>query len=230
MRDEINIIDTYKRRTEHKELFSAIEHEIREAFEYRFISYPEDAELIESMIRLTQAKRVLELGMYSGFTTLHMVRGIFPDGLVVSIDCNPAIEPNPIFARDDLKKCFRFVRGRTPEVITSPAMADYRLEDNGFDLVYVDSDHSLAHTESERLALWPITHPGTVFIYHDCPKRTNPDSRETGAVYNYLTGLVQNGVYRGAIFPSPDRIDVKETFGAKYHRDLLPHLGIFIRQ
>lgn len=215
-------ITAYARRKEHAAVFAEIQRQIEKMFYPHFISYPEDAETIEALIRLSMAKRVLEVGMFTGFTTLHMIRGVYPDGMVVAID-NQKVYPS-FFTRPEISQCFRFLLGDTHQVLADMAGSD------AFDLVYVDSQHDLAHTERERELLWPITRPGTVFVFHDCPPQHQPhDPPESGQIWHYLYGLVNKGLFRGGIFPSADRMDVRETFGPEYRREILPHLGIFIR-
>lgn len=214
--------EAYKRRMEHRVLFAQIAGHIRNLFYPHFISYPEDAEFIEALIRLTMSKRVLEVGCFAGFTTLHMIRAVYPDGMVVGVD-QQAVLPH-YFEHPEIKKCFKFIHGSTPEVLQQLQGSD------AFDLVYVDSDHSVEHTEKERRELWNITRPGTVFVFHDCPPRHQPgDPYGSGAIWQYLNGLVSQGVFRGLILPSAHRKDVQDSQGPLYHRDLLPHLGVFIR-
>lgn len=216
-------VTAYTRRREHAELFRQIQEQIEKLFYPQFISYPEDAETIEALIRLTMSKRVLEVGCYTGYTTLHMIRAVYPFGVVVAID-NQKVFPS-FFYRPEIAKCFRFMYGDTLDQLA-------RLPANEpFDFVYVDSDHSLEHTESERRLIWNITRPGTVFVFHDCPPKHRPtDPPESGQLYNYLQGLVNQGLLKGAVFPSADRLDMQEIMGAGYTREVLPHLGIFIRR
>lgn len=215
----------YQRRLEHAVLFKLIQDQIEKLFYPQFISYPEDAEFIESLIRLTMSKRVLELGMFTGFTTLHMIRAVYPDGLVCCID-NQEVYPS-FFKQPEIAKCFAFYHGDTLEALHRwsqlPNFPPY-------DLVFVDSDHSLEHTEKERQLLWNVTRPGSIFVFHDCPPQHQPHhAPNSGQLWTYLYQCVANGWFKGLILPSADRIDVKEIFGENYKRECLPHLGVFIR-
>lgn len=228
MRDEIHKIPDYDRVDRNAVLFQTFEREIRDRFQSTMVSYPGDAQTIESIINLIQAREVLEIGMFTGFTTLHMLRAVWGRGRVTSVDRELHADggmgdENSLFKKEFIQPHFRFVHGETPDILESFA-------GESFDLVYVDSDHSLSVTESERLAIWPATRTGTVFVYHDCMKRENQDSPELGKVYRHLMGLVQSGVFDGVILPSQDRLDVQRQMGEQYDRDFLPHLGIFIRK
>lgn len=200
---------SYTRRQQHKAVFDAIQGQIEKMTYPMFISYPEDAEFIEAVVQITMAKRILELGMYTGFTTLHMIRGVYPDGMVVAVD-NQKVFPS-FFNRPDIQQCFRFIHDDTTRLQPLHGEAP-------FDLVYIDSSHTMEHTENERLAAWPLTRKGTVFMYHDCGP--------SGPLNAYLYRLVNDGVYKGLILPSAHRMDL----GPGYVRDQLPHMGLFIRQ
>lgn len=213
----------YQRRLEHAVLFKLIQDQIEKLFYPQFISYPEDAEFIESLIRLTMSKRILEVGMFTGFTTLHMIRAVYPDGLVFAID-NQKVFPS-FFGKPEIAVCFDFRHGDT-----LVELARLHTEGQQFDFVFVDSDHSLEHTEKERQLLWNVTRPGSIFVFHDCPPQHEPQhAPNSGHLWTYLHQCVANGWFKGLILPSADRIDVKEMFGANYKRECLPHLGVFIR-
>lgn len=214
----------YHRRLEHAVLFRLIQEQIEKLFYPQFISYPEDAEFIEALIRLTMSKRILEVGMFTGFTTLHMIRAVIPDGHVVAID-NQKVFPS-FFSNPEIARYFDFMQGDTLEKLAGLQ----GVFPGHFDLVFVDSDHSLEHTEKELELLFDITRPGSIFVFHDCPPQHRPeDAPQSGKLWNYLHGLVGQGVFKGLILPSADRLDMKEMLGASYKRECLPHLGVFIR-
>lgn len=193
----------YRHRNEHALIFREIQEEIDRLFYPHFISYHEDAEFIEKLIRLTMSKRILEVGMFSGFTTLHMLRAVYPDGHVTGID-NQKVYTSIL---DGFPDHFDFYQGDSVDVIRS-------LYGQRFDLVYIDSDHSPEHTMREVDELAEVTKSGSVFVFHDC----NP-STDVGRI---LKSYVASGFFNGLILPSAHRLDVGV--------DNLPHLGVFIRQ
>jgi predicted O-methyltransferase YrrM len=191
--------NAYKHRTNNAEVFAEMQAEIDRLFYPHFISYHEDAEFIEKLIRLTMSNNILEVGMFSGFTTLHMLRAVLPFGHVTGID-NQKVYTSFL----DRFYNFKFVQGDSINAIMG-------LGQQIFDVVYVDSDHSGDHTRKELSALWGVTRPGSIFVFHDCA----PGS-EIHALLQDCPGL------NGLILPSADRLDVP--------KDQLPHLGVFIRQ
>lgn len=205
-----------------KSVYEKIAAKIQEVLIWKFIAYPAEAEFIEALIRLTESKNVLEVGMYTGFTTLHMIRAVWPSGKVTAIECNP-VHDFAFFECSEIKQCFEFVKGRTPEILT-------QLHGRIFDLVFVDSDHSPEHTEQERLALWKITKPGSIFVFHDLPEIQSMTDSGLCPIRRYINQCVQRGLFLGCVIPSGFRVDNALKFRSiDYSPKLNPHLGLFIR-
>ncbi len=55
------------------------------------IAYPETAALLEVLVEAAQPRRVVEVGVSIGVTTLRMARRLPPGGRIVAIDIDPAI-------------------------------------------------------------------------------------------------------------------------------------------
>lgn len=212
----------YQRRHVHKAVFQLIQDKIDSLFEHQFITDPETSEFIESLAVMGECQNVLELGSYSGFTSLHLIRAVYPDGMVTAIDCRPTHDLE-FFAKPEINRCFRFINGWILDVLPT-------LHEQSFDMVFIDSDHSLEHTTREREALWPITKPGTIFVMHDVNKRSTKDATEDGLMYRLVHQWIHEGLFKGAIFQTPHRKDALDAFGEGYSKDLLPHLAVLIRQ
>lgn len=220
----MNPSDFYAKRRANRAVFDEIQAKIESLVEGDFITYVEECEFIEALVRLSEARHVLELGMYTGFGTLHMIRGVYPDGKVVSVENRPNYD-TAFFGQPHIKKCFEFVEGTTPQALATTPVTRFA----PFDLVFIDSDHGLEHTDQEIRALFPITKPGTVFVFHDCPKRQNRPPEHDGVLHRHLKKLVRDGVFEGTIFPTPYASYLEKYFGANYSKDLTPHLGVFRR-
>lgn len=214
----------WARRKENKETIDLITAKIESLFEPRFITPPETSELIERLITASDAHRILEVGMYSGFGSLHMLRAITgkPNALLTSIDCRPAHD-REFFARPEITKNFRFIEGWTPGILST-------LKGENFDMVFVDSDHTIEHNEAERKMLMEITNPGSIWLFHDLPKWNRPDNRQETEVRKWVNGLVASGFMEGLVYPTPEQLDCVRMWGRGYPRECSPHLGIFIRK
>jgi predicted O-methyltransferase YrrM len=211
------------RRRDVRGLRQMISDKIDSLFEPRFITPPETSELIESIVTATDSRRVLEVGMCTGFTSLHILRAIAgkAGAKLFSIDARPAHDRD-FFTSQFIKPWFEFVEGWTPDIIST-------LAGEMFDLVFVDSDHSVEHTQKELGALWPITKKGTIFLFHDVPEWQAPNNRQPVPIRNYLFSKVTDGTFQGSILPTCEQLDCVDAWGVGYPKQCNPGLGIFTR-
>ncbi len=213
----------WNRRKANKAAIDAITQKIEMIYEPRFITFPETSELIESLATMVDAKSLLEIGVYSGFTSLHMLRAIIgkPGAKLTCVDARPAHDKE-FFADPRFSDHYQFVEGWTPQIL-------YTLKPQKFDFVFIDSDHSVEHCIKEREALVEITDPGCIWIFHDVPKWGTPDRRSQNPVSDWLDSLVAGGFLKGLNLPSPQQPDCLETYGAGYPKECNPGLGIYLR-
>jgi predicted O-methyltransferase YrrM len=212
----------WERRKKFSDSRKVITEKIESIFEPRFITPPETSELIESIITITDSRTILELGVCTGFTTLHMLRAIYgkPGARIVAVDARPAHDKS---FWDKFQNYLQFVEGWTPQVLEN-------LTGSMFDLVFVDSDHSVEHTAVELGALWPITRKGTIFLFHDVPEWQTPTNRVHPPVRDYLFSKVADGTFQGGMLPSCEQLDCLDVYGEGYPMQCNPGLGIFIRK
>lgn len=195
---------------------------IESLFEPRFITPPETSELIESIVTATDSRSILEVGMYSGFTSLHVLRAIVGKvgAKLTSIDCRPALD-REFFAQ--FPDQFEFVEGWTPQIFS-------RLAGRKFDLVFVDSDHSVEHCEKERVELAKLTDPGSIWLFHDVPEWQTPTNRQWPPVRHWLNGLVISGFFYGNPLNTGEQLDCLAAWGPGYPKQSSPGLGIYVRR
>ena len=215
------ISDESRRRLLHQETIALIDQEIHQLYEQKFITPDHTSEFIAALITMSDARHILELGTYSGYTTLHMIRSILgkEGGKVVSIDCRPAHD-REFFTRPEIAPWFEFIQKVTPECLRDlPYM---------FDLVFIDSDHSVAHTEMELVALKSITKSGSILLFHDVPYRQYGLHDTTrGFIYEWLQEKVAAGILKGLVLPTAPQDDVTRVHG--FDSPLIrPNLGVFM--
>lgn len=194
-------------------------------FEPRFITPPETSECIASIVTMTDSRKILEVGTCTGFTSLHILRAIIgkQGAKLTTIDARPAHDQKFF---DRFPEYIAFVEGWTPEVLaTQPVM-----EPGPFDLVFVDSDHSVEHTQKEVRALWNVTRPGTVFLFHDLPEWQKPTLHEPPPVRTLLMKMVRDGMFDGTVLPTSEQLDCLDAWGPGYPKQCNPHLGILMRK
>ena len=117
------------------------------------------AKLLSLLVRMSGARRVLEIGALAGYSTIALARAVGADGEVVSLEHDPA---HAELARANLDRAG--VADRV-EVLVGAALDTLpQLQGRGelFDLVFVDADkeNNIAYVE------WAITlgRPGTVIV------------------------------------------------------------------
>jgi caffeoyl-CoA O-methyltransferase len=95
---------------------------------------PVEGRFLELLVRLTGARHVLELGTFTGWSSIAMASALPPDGRVVTCDVNEeAVEIARRYARE------AGVADRI-DYRLGPALETIRGLDGPFDLVFVDAD------------------------------------------------------------------------------------------
>lgn len=117
---------------------------------------PVAGKLLNLLVRISGARRVLEIGTLGGYSTIWMARAVGPEGRVVTIEAEAvnagvaraSIDAAGVGERVDIRV------GRGADVL--PTLV------GGFDLVFIDADK-----ESNTIYLdWAakLGHPGTVIV------------------------------------------------------------------
>jgi caffeoyl-CoA O-methyltransferase len=90
--------------------------------------------LIRLLVGLTGARRVLEIGLFTGYSALTMAEALPDDGQVVSCEIK---EPNAAVAREFIA---RSPHGHKIEIRLGPALDTLGTLQGEFDLVFMDAD------------------------------------------------------------------------------------------
>jgi caffeoyl-CoA O-methyltransferase len=90
--------------------------------------------LLKFLVASLRAKRVLEIGMFTGFSALMMASALPDDGELVTCDINPRVEKvaRRFFARSP--------HGRKIRVRMGEALQTLAALEGSFDLVFIDAD------------------------------------------------------------------------------------------
>jgi caffeoyl-CoA O-methyltransferase len=96
-----------------------------------------EGQFLKFLVHLTKARRVLEVGMFTGYSALAMAEALPPDGEVVACEVDP-------YAAEFAQQCFTdSTAGQKISVRVAPAIETLQqLADAGevFDLVFIDAD------------------------------------------------------------------------------------------
>ncbi len=114
------------------ELIAETEREFGERA--RMLSGRNEGTLLQMLIASSGAKRVLEIGMFTGFSAQMMAAALPDDGRIITCDVDPK-------AIAIAKRYFaRSPHGRKIDVREGPALETLRSLESPFDLVFIDAD------------------------------------------------------------------------------------------
>jgi caffeoyl-CoA O-methyltransferase len=121
--------------TPHPEFMQALAEETREALPVpEMLSGHLEGRLLEMLVFATGARRVLELGTYSGYSALAMARGLPEGGRIVTCEFEDEhadfaqrhIDASPFADRIEIRR--------------GPALDTLKTLDGPFDLIFIDAD------------------------------------------------------------------------------------------
>jgi predicted O-methyltransferase YrrM len=113
-----------------------------------------------SLIKMSNYKTVLEVGVFEGETSRHLINAIPQGGQFVGIDINDY--------RTDVTKAAMSNAGKSIDFILGNSLDELnKLPHGHFDLIFVDGDHSVHHVLKEFRLIEKLVAKGGVIIYHD---------------------------------------------------------------
>jgi predicted O-methyltransferase YrrM len=115
--------------------------------------------MLELLVRIHRAQRILELGTLGGYSTIWLARGLPPEGSLVTLEANPdyAAVARANIAAAGHGETVQMRVG--PALETLPVLAD---EGASFDLIFIDADKQNYPGYLE----WSLklSHPGTLIV------------------------------------------------------------------
>ena len=113
-----------------------------------------------SIIKMSKYKTVLEIGVFEGETTQHLINALPQGGQYVGIDINDY--------RTEKTTALMEVGGKSIDFILGNSLSELeKLPKNHFDLIFVDGDHSFSHVLQEFKLVEKLVARGGVIVYHD---------------------------------------------------------------
>ena len=137
-----------------------------------------EGRLLKLLVQLVQARRVLELGLFTGYSALSMAEGLAPGGELISCDIDPRAEQ---FA---LRYLARSPHGSKVTIRIGPALETMASLNGPFDLVFIDADKE-NYVEYLQWAI-RLTWTGSVIVLDNVirdgkilePESDDPGSRQ----------------------------------------------------
>ncbi len=102
----------------------------------RMLSGAFQGRILSILSKLIQPKNILEIGTYTGYSTLCLCEGLAKDGKIITIDKNEELEnlQNKYFEKSGYRNQIAQIIGDATQIIPSL--------DQKFDLVFIDADKS----------------------------------------------------------------------------------------
>jgi caffeoyl-CoA O-methyltransferase len=98
------------------------------------LSGPVVAQLLATLVAATQARRVLEIGTYAGFSALAMAAALPPDGKVITLELD---DVHADFAQRHVDAS---PHAHRIQIVRGPALESLAALAGPFDLVFIDAD------------------------------------------------------------------------------------------
>lgn len=120
---------------QHDSVLEELMKETRETQEFpQMLTGPIEGQFLKQMVTITGAKRVVEVGTFTGYASLKMAEGMSADGKLTTLDLNPVClaVARKYFAKSE--------HGKKIEVIEGPALESIAKIDGPLDLVFIDAD------------------------------------------------------------------------------------------
>jgi len=173
---------------EYAEAHSWVESEICKALReetHRTMQFPQmvvgslEGAFLKMMVRLVNATRILEIGMFTGYSALCFAEALPKDGRIVTceIDEKPAVLARKYFAKSP--------HGGKIQIRMGPALETLRTLTGPFDLIFIDAD-KVNYVHYYRRALELVSGSGAILIDNvlwsgDVLKQPPPD-QSTAAI------------------------------------------------
>ncbi len=100
----------------------------------RMISGPLQGKILEFISKLVRPHKILEIGTYTGYSTICLARGLAPDGQLITIEINDELE-SIIFKylkKSNLTDKVKVLFGDAKQIIPSLS--------GGYDIVFIDAE------------------------------------------------------------------------------------------
>jgi caffeoyl-CoA O-methyltransferase len=159
---------------------------------YREMKYPEmqvgllEGRFLKMLTRLIGARNILELGMFTGYSTLMMAEALPDDGRVTTCEIDPKAEA---IAR---KYFTESPHGKKITIRMGPALDTIKTLSGPFDLVFIDADK--VNYCNYYQACFPLVKPGGLIVGDNVlwsGKVVDPKDDDTRAIVAF-SDLIQS--------------------------------------
>lgn len=161
------------------ELLQRLERETLQTMKSpQMLSGRNECQLLRLLVKMTSAKRVLEVGTFTGYSALMMASALPPEGELITLEKDPGAEAvaRRYFAESDDGRKVRLLMG--PALVTLTSLA------GPFDFAFLDADKENYPRYYERIL--ELLRPGGILAVDNVlwsGKVLDPDDEETKAIH-----------------------------------------------
>lgn len=139
-----------------------------------------EGQFLKMLVRLTGARRVLEIGMFTGYSGLMMAEGLPDDGRLITCDVDPKAEAiaSRYFAESE--------HGQKIEIRMGPALDTIKTLTEPLDMVFIDADKTNYLNYYE--AVMPLVRPGGLIVADNVlwsGRVLNPEDDDSRAIVEF---------------------------------------------
>jgi caffeoyl-CoA O-methyltransferase len=148
-------------------------HPWAQGLEQEMLSGHVEGQLLRFLVRVSRARRVLDVGMFTGYSALAMAEALPEDGVVVACELDAEVAR---FAQD----CFALSpAGKRIDVRVGPAAATLAQLDGAFELVFVDADKAGYRAYLDTVLERDLLAPGGLIVVDNTLMQGQPWTGET---------------------------------------------------
>ena len=115
-----------------------------------------EGRFLKMLVRLVGARRILEIGMFTGYSALMMAEGLPDDGHLITCDVNPDAEAIARRYFDESPNANKI------EIRMGPALETIKSLSGSIDMVFIDADKTNYSNYYE--AVMPLVRPGGLIV------------------------------------------------------------------
>lgn len=160
-------------------------------------------QLLKMLVKISGAKRVLEIGTFTGYSAISMAEALPEDGEVVTLEMN--------FRYQELaQKHFDSSKvGSKIKMIKGNAQSSIELLEGQFDLIYLDGDKMRYELYFEKLL--PIVKPGGLIVADNVlwdGTVLNPEDHKARAIADFNQHVLNDNRVEQVLLPIRDGVNV----------------------
>lgn len=168
----------------------------------RMLSCKSQGTFLKMISRLVCPKRILELGTYTGYSTICLADGLQPDGKIYTIEKNPELKDiiEKYFQKSDINDRANLLIGNALELITAL--------DESWDLIFIDAD-KVNYINYYKLLIPKLSKNGIMLVDNvlwsgKVIQEVKPNDKETQAILAFNDFIQQDERVINMILPFRD--------------------------